>query len=59
MQELDYQSARNLEQSGQQTWPKGEWLRRGQEPAHHRPCGCGKTYLQACALGCQACQQAT
>ena len=56
VQEVDYQSAT---QPGAVTGGKPGPRRvaaPGPEPAHYRPCGCGKTYL-ACALGCQACQQ--
>lgn len=56
MQELDYQSARNLERSQVANLAQGEWLRRGQNLLITGPCGCGKTYL-ACVLGYQACQQ--
>ena len=35
--EVDYQSARSLERSRSGKPGPGEWLRRGQEPAHYRP----------------------
>ena len=42
MQEVDYQSARNLERSQVANLAQGEWLRRGQNLLITGPCGCGK-----------------
>lgn len=56
MQELGYQSARNLELSQVANLAQGEWLRRGQNLLIAGPCGSGKTYLPY-ALGYQTCQQ--
>ena len=42
VQEVDYQSARNLERSQVANLAQGEWLRRGQNLLITGPCGCGK-----------------
>ena len=55
VQELDYQSARNLERSQVANLAQESGCA-GARTAHYRPLWLWKTYL-ACALGYQACQQ--
>ena len=49
VQEVDYQSARNLERSQVANLAQGEWLRRGPEPAHYRPLWLRKNLPSLCA----------
>ena len=56
LQDIDYQSARNLQQAQVATLAQGEWLQRTHNLLITGPCGAGKTFI-ACALGHQACLQ--
>ena len=49
VQELDYQSARNLERSQVANLAQGERLRQGPEPAHYRPLWLWKNLPGLCA----------
>ena len=56
IQEVDYQHARNIQQSQIARLAQGAWLDRSQNLLVTGPCGSGKTYL-ACAIGHNACLQ--
>lgn len=56
LQDIDYQSARNLQQAQIAQLAQGEWLQRTRNLLITGPCGSGKTFI-ACALGHRACLQ--
>lgn len=49
--DIDYQHPRNLAPAQIARLAQGEWINRGQNLLVTGPCGSGKTYLAACALG--------
>jgi len=56
LEQLDYQSSRQINKTQIRSLGQGEWLRLHQNILITGATGCGKTYL-ACALGYNHCQQ--
>jgi len=54
VQEIDYESPRNITQAQIARLAQGDWINRAQNLLITGPCGSGKTYL-GCALGHNAC----